>query len=400
MLFKNIIVHQEIKKNLIKTVNENRISHAQLFYGPEGCGSLLLAIAYAQYIHCTNKQSDDSCGECPSCQKYSKLIHPDLHFVFPVNKSSDDKKKKNQDDDDDETISSDKKTKEKNKNEPPVSDDFLTKWREIILQKQYFSENQWYEKIEIGNKQGIINTKESEIIIKKINFKSFESEYKIMIIWLPERMNTQAANKLLKILEEPPEKTLFIMVSENTELLLPTILSRTQITKLTKIDTNDLAQALVKNFSLDPNTALHLAKASDSNYVKAAEMLNQESDEKIYFDTFLKFMRAVYKRNIFEILSLTEEINELGRENIKHFLEKSLSLIRESLILQFNLHQANYINPSEQKDIFNFAKVIKPESFSLLYNEFNLAYNHIEQNGNPKIIFFDLGLKISGIFKR
>ena len=207
MRFQDLIGQQETKQRLLQSVKEDRIAHAQLFLGQEGCGSLPLAIAYGQFINCTNRSELDSCGVCPSCNKYQKLIHPDLHFVFPT-----------------------ATTKEITKD--PISDEFLTIWRTQLMENPYFGLLQWYAAIGIENKQGSISKNESLEILRKLNMKSYEAEYKVMIIWFPELMNVTAANKLLKMIEEPPDKTLFLLVAENTEYMLQTILSRTQLIKV------------------------------------------------------------------------------------------------------------------------------------------------------------------------
>jgi DNA polymerase-3 subunit delta' len=211
MLFSEIIGQENTKKQLIDSVQTSRMSHAQLFSGPEGSGSLPLAIAYAQYVSCTQQGADDSCGVCPSCRKYNKLAHPDLHFVFPVATTD--------------------KVKSK-----PVSDLFLPEWRDILLTNPYFSFNQWLEHIGVDNKQGLIGTEEAGEIIRKLTLKTYESDYKVMVIWMPEKMNDSSANKLLKMIEEPPLKTLFLLVSEHPEQIITTIISRTQLVKVPRID--------------------------------------------------------------------------------------------------------------------------------------------------------------------
>jgi len=240
MLFKEIIGQEEVKKRLINAVKENRISHAQLFLGKEGFGTLALAIAYAQYICCENKLANDSCGVCSSCIKYQKLVHPDLHFVFPVATNAVVKKK-------------------------PISNHFLPQWRASLLNDYYLSYKSWQEKIETGNKQLLITKDESIDILKKLNLKTYESAYKIMIIWYPEKFNIASANKLLKILEEPPEKTLFILVAQETEKIINTILSRTQLIKINQINAVALQQAIIKKYQLTEDEALSIAKLADGN---------------------------------------------------------------------------------------------------------------------------------------
>jgi len=277
MLFKDIIGQENTKKRLIQTVKDNRISHAQLFFGSEGIGKLALAIAYAQYISCENKQENDSCGVCMSCYKYQKLVHPDLHFVFPVIKTS--------------------------SNQHPVSDNFLSEWRKMILNSSYFSVNQWYEFIgtdKTENTQGSIYVHESEEIIKKLMLKTFESEFKVMIIWLPEKMNISAANKLLKIIEEPPPKTLFLLVSENIDLIIQTIQSRTQLVKIPKIDNISLANAVNEKFNLDKDQLNDIIRLSDGNYINVINNIQSNDEYSYNLDTFIKMMRLAYADKVID----------------------------------------------------------------------------------------------------
>ncbi|MBN2521322.1 MAG: DNA polymerase III subunit delta [Bacteroidales bacterium] len=374
MFFKEIAGQYSIKQKLIKSVKDNRVSHAQLFFGPEGCGSLPLAIAYAQYINCHNPKDDDSCGICPSCIKYSKLAHPDLHFVFPVT------------------------TSEKVKKDP-VSGHYIAQWREILLNNVYFSENQWYEFIKVENKQGYISVNESNEIIRKLSFKAYEAEYKVMIIWLPERMNPSSANKMLKLLEEPEEKTLFIMVSENTGTILPTILSRLQLIKLLKIDKHDLEKFLTGSHSLSPSEAEDIAGIANGNMVKALSLIvNKETSS--YLTKFREFMLSCYKKDLPEIQNWIDDMSGLGREKIKAFLEFCLRIIRENLMVNYQLPEISYLDKSEEEFTSKFSKFINASNVYAIYEEFNNAYNYIESNANNKIIFFDLALKIFNLIKK
>jgi DNA polymerase-3 subunit delta' len=276
MQFKEVVGHKKIKEKLIHTIKENRVSHAQLFLGAEGSGNLALAIAYAQYLSCDDKQSDDSCGVCPSCTKFKKLVHPDLHFVYPVSTSK--------------TVKKD-----------PISGDYIAQWREAIIENPYINQTKWYEIIDVENKQGIISKNESYDILKKLNLKTFESEYKIMIIWLPEKMNAFAANKLLKLIEEPPEKTLFLMVSENTEQILQTILSRIQLIKIAKIDNESMRIALTDKIGLSPEKAQDIAHLSNGNYFSALNLINSEEEESLNFDYFTQFMRLSFQQKLLRL---------------------------------------------------------------------------------------------------
>ncbi|MGM0407960.1 MAG: ATP-binding protein, partial [Bacteroidota bacterium] len=318
MQFREVIGHQDIKARLIRTIKENRISHAQLFLGNEGSGNLALAIAYAQYIACLNKQEDDSCGVCPSCQKFKKLIHPDLHFVYPVATSK--------------TVKKD-----------PVSDDYISQWRNIIIENPYINQNKWYGIIDIENKQGIINKNESYEILRKLNLKTFESEYKFMIIWLPEKMNMYAANKLLKFIEEPPDKTLFLMVSENSEQILPTILSRTQLIKIPKIDSDSLYTAICDRFGVNPEKAHDIVHLSNGNFFEALNLIQAEDDDHENFERFTSLMRLAYQRKLVEIIDWVDEIARIGREKQKSFLSYALRLLRENFMLNINRKEIVYL---------------------------------------------------------
>lgn len=370
MFFRDVIGQEEIKKKLIQTVTDNRISHAQLFTGPEGSGSLALALAYAQFISCTDKKMGDSCGKCPSCNKYLKYIHPDLHFVFPVN------------------------TTEKVKKEGPVSDDFIFKWREMLLENPYPTLFQWYERIGIENKQGIINQRESSEIIRKLNLKTFESEHKIMIIWIPEKMNLTCANKLLKIIEEPFGNTIFLLITENPEQIIPTILSRTQILKIPGIDEKSLFEALKNKFQMPDEELQDVVRLSEGSYNKAVELIQGSEETELNFNRFATLMRLAYTRNFTGIFEWVEQISSLIREKQKNFLVYALRLIRENY--QLNMGNTNLVKLSAREKEFaeKFSAFIHHKNASQIAEEFNKACLHIEANAYARIVFFDLALKI------
>ena len=369
MQLKNIIGQQKIKKQLIKTVKEGRISHSQLFLGPEGSGNLALAIAYAQYICCTNKNNDDSCNECPSCTKYQKIIHPDLHFVFPVNTT--------------QAIIKD-----------PVSDDFIGKWRESIIENPYLALNQWYDVIGIENKQGLINIFESKAILRKLNLKSFESDYKIMIIWHPEKMNAAAANKLLKLFEEPPAKTIFLLVSDSTDQIIPTILSRSQIVKIPKIENNELATYIKEIFKLDDKKIEEIINLSDGNYSKTLEIINNSEEYENNLEKFIQLMRLCYGKKILEILEWIDDMVSTGRERQKKFLDYSLAIIRKNLLLSLNQTEIAYLTAKESDFSKKFHLFINDSNASQITNEINKAYTDIERNAYCRIVFLDLSFKL------
>jgi len=368
MFFRDIVGQEQIKKQLLATVKEGRIPHAQLFLGPEGSGNLALAIAYAQLVACDNPGEADSCGVCHSCKKYQKLIHPDLHFIFPVNSVKDGEK-------------------------DPISDHFLVKWRELMLKSPYFSESRWYEYIGIENKQGNISKNESTEIIRKLNLKSFESDYKVVIIWLPERMNETSANKLLKLVEEPPEKTIFLLVSENSERIIKTILSRTQLINVPLIDRKDLAAALESQFEIDAEHAISIARIANGNYALAQQLATEGVQSEAWFEAFQQLMRLSYKKDVLLLLEWAEEMAGYGRERQKSFLEYAQKLTRDSFMVNMGANSVAFPGKNEESFVQNFSPFIYDSVAAMLYKELNLAFLQISQNGNGKIIFTDLVLK-------
>lgn len=376
MQFKDIVGQEQAKQRLIKSVKEGRIPHAQLFTGPEGTGKLAIAIAYAQYISCQNRGDDDSCGVCPSCRKFTKLIHPDLHFVFPI-------------------ILSEKKSDSEDDKGPSgkLSDAFLIQWRETLLTNPYITETDWYEVIGAENKQGIIGTTESSDVIRKLSLKSYESDYKTMIIWLPERMNLQAANKLLKLIEEPPVNTVFLMVSENPTQLLKTILSRTQIVKIPPIHRDSISLALVDRYKLNPAKANEISRVSNGSFQKAISLISVE-EENPYFNLFRQLMRLSYSNNVLGLLDWVDEAVSLGREQQKELLAESLRLLRENLMLNIELEDISYLAGEEVDFSKKFSPFINKNNVYQIFNEFNLAIDHISRNGNPHIIFTDMCMKL------
>ncbi len=374
MLFKEIVGQEEIKKRLIQTVKDNRVSHAQLFLGKNGIGKLALAIAYAQYINCKAKSESDACGVCPSCLKYEKLAHPDLHFIYPVAATKEVKTAK--------------------------SEKFIDKWRALLLeQNQYISINEWYAKIEIENKQGIINKDDCNSIIKTLGYKSYEAEYKVMIIWMAEKLFHAAAPKLLKILEEPPEKTLFILIAENQEQIINTIISRTQIIKIPNINDESLTKALVdqKECKLaDAEIAVNLAGGSFKNAVKN---IQYSEEEKINFNYFVKWMRLCYENKMPEIVNFVADISKIGRERQKTFLSYALRAARNSILINFNNPELVKLEAEELKFINKFSPFINSSNIESFVNELNSAVYAIERNANPSILFLDLSLKSARLLK-
>ncbi len=377
MFFRDIAGHENIKQKLLYTIKGERVSHALLFAGPEGNGKLALSVAYAQYLSCSHKKENDSCGECPSCKKYTKLIHPDLHFVFPVIK-----------------------TKKLSK---PVSDDYIIKWREFLLDTPYHGFNLWLDYMGTENQQASIYTEESHQIIKKLNFKTYEAEYKVMIIWMPEKMNVTASNKLLKLIEEPPPKTLFILVTENTEQIIKTILSRTQIIKIPKVDDRSVFNAIKENHKLDDERINDIVKTANGNYLRVNEIIKYDADNTdIYFSLFAKMMRFCYSLKFVEISEWVDELSSSGREKQKVFLKYALKMLRENLIMGLKIQNGEEIAYSTRKEkqfSEKFCQFIHQKNIHLLSDEFNKAYNHIERNGYDRLVFLDLAIKTARLLK-
>ena len=376
MKFSEIEGQKEVIDKLINSVSLERVSHAQLFTGPEGCGSLALALAYTQFISCENRLPADPCGKCKSCVKYEKLIHPDLHFVFPVVK--------------------DKKTNE------PVSDNYIEQWREFVRKSPYFSVNKWLDYIEAGNAQGLIFASEASEIIKKLSLKTFESDFKIMIIWLPEKMHLATANKLLKMIEEPPGNTLFLLVSDEPDKVIPTILSRCQIVKIPAFSTESVIKFTREKFALDVNRAEDISRVANGNIIRAIELCENEDTALGNLERFKNLMRFAWKRDIISLISWSEEVAAIGREPQKNFISFSLRLVRENLMLTLDQmkNKLVFLTGKEAEFSGNFHPFINYSNIVPFTDELNLAYSHIEANGNAKVVFLDLALKLTKLIKR
>ncbi len=385
MQFSEIIGHQDIKNRFVRSVLEQRIPHAQLLYGTEGVGKLSLAIAYAQFICCENRGATDSCGVCPSCVKYEKLVHPDLHFVFPVIKPSG--------------------------RSSVVCDDYISDFRSMVLTNRYFSVNEWYQRISGDQKQGLIYSNESEEIMRKLNLKTYESEYKIMIIWLPEKMHESCANKLLKILEEPPEKTVFLMISNSPDEIITTILSRTQHIHIPKLTENDIVLGLLRHpdIEISQHDALNISRISNGSMLNALAVLNEGDESKQNFERFVMIMRLAWQvgnRKDHASLKTLKKWSEdmasaaIGRERQKTFLGYAQRMTRENFIRNLQQPDLNYQTTYEADFSQKFSPFINERNVEDLMAEFALAERHIEQNVNAKMVFFDLVLKVIMLLKK
>lgn len=378
MYFKDIIGQQEVIERLVKDAQAGTVPHALLFCGPEGVGKLQTAIAFARYLLCRDKGTGaDSCGTCPSCVKMDKLVHPDLHFVYPViNKS-------------------------KTAGRSTVSDDEITTWREIVLEQQYFGFEEWLSAIDADNKQASIFVTESEQIISKLSLKSVEGGYKIMIIWHAEKMNQQCANSLLKLLEEPPAGTIFILTTDAPEQILETIISRTQRIDFKRIPEQDISGRLQgPGYGLDAETAQKIAHLSGGSWLKAVSALRVNAESEEFFDYFTQLMRLSYGRRLKDLKLWADGIAGGGREWQKRFLAYCQRMIRENFICNFHNPELNYMTEQERQFSVKFAPFVNENNIIGLMDTLTDAQRDIEQNVNSKMVFFDLSLKTIMLMKQ
>ena len=380
MRFADITGQQELKAHLVRSIDSGRISHAQLFTGVAGAGTLPMAIAYVQYLNCSNRHDGDSCGECPSCRKIAALAHPDLHFVFPVNKQG------------------------KKSGEVVRSDDFIDDWREIVATTGgYFSAQEWFDRLDLGKTlKGMISAKETDEIIRKLSFKSFEAEYKTMIIWLPETMNEEAANKILKILEEPWEKTLFILVTERADRLLQTIISRTQEVAIPRLKPEVLEQIVRSEGESDEAKVRNVARLANGDLCELRRLIAGTTDDVRHesFELFCSLMRFSYNDRHLELITWAEDLAQLTREQQLSFLRHSARLLRESYIMHAGAIGATYLWGEEAAFCNKFAPFIGSRNIEPLIGEIESAMAQIGQNGNPKIVFTHFALTVSKYIAR
>ena len=370
MQYKDIIGLDGIKEYLTRTVQSGKLPHAQLFVGSEGSGTLPLAIAYAQQILCNSSKNKEACT-----LKCDKLVHPDLHFSFPI--VTTDKVKKN-----------------------PISDFFLTEWRTALQENPYLGLFDWMQFLGVENKQGLINKAEAENIAKKLSVKSFEGGYKIMIIWMAEKLHHSAANQLLKLIEEPPENTIFILVTEDEEQIIKTIRSRCQALFLPKISEENMVNALVNNQKILKNEAIKIAHQANGNYNKALKLLKKEGNERIFEQWFITWIRAAFLAKnpavIESLIDWSNEISSSGREMQKQFLQYCLQFFRQALLLNYKAEQLVYLETETPNfDLKKFAPFVHGKNIIEINDTINEAIYHVERNGNPKMIFLDVSMKLT-----
>lgn len=370
MRFRDIPGREAVKQRLRKTVHEHRVSHAQLFFGPGGSAKLAMALAYAQYINCANRTDTDSCGVCPSCLQFSKLAHPDLHFLYPIANT-------------------------KEVDGKPMSTMFLSHWRKIVAKnKGFFTLTDWYDEIGIENKQGLINTDDCNDLVRKLSYTSYESEYKVMIIWMAEKIHQQGANKILKILEEPPDKTLFILITEQQEQILPTILSRTQMVKFPKYSDSELEEGLVTITGCSPDEAKSAVIMAEGNMTEAIQIINRGESHDELFVKFREWMRICWRKDVKAASTMADEQRALGREYTKRFLQYALKIVRYCTLNNFNVTSYINIEGEELKFVNDFTRFINPSNVHLFQREFNDAIYHVERNAHISILFLDVSLKV------
>lgn len=367
MKFAAILGQQKIKNQLINLSREGKVSHAILFCEEQGYGALSLAIAFAQYNSCPNRDEHDSCGTCATCNKFQKLIHPDLHFALPVSNTK--------------KISPDKK---------PVSDHFIEMWRSAIIENPNITEQDWYEKIGVENKLGLIGVNEASLILKKLSLRSFEGGDKYMIVWLPERMNQEAANKLLKLIEEPPAGTYIFLVSQAPEKIIPTILSRCQIFRVTPLDIEELGIKLAMEFSISDEDAQFWAKISGGSISKAREIIKDSIEVSSNHEQLIRLLEGCVEKDMVRVIALWEEISLTGRERQKQFCFYALEFIRRVYMVSLGIQEISNTPGSQREIISLWAKKIKPTFYSKGYDAINGALSDIDRNVNSKYIFSDL----------
>lgn len=381
MLFSQILGQEYLKNHLTKSASSGRIPHAQLFVGPEGCGTLAMAIAYAQSILCHNTDGENTNGNESCNLKFKSISHPDLHFIFP-------------------TVTTEEiKTK-------PKSVDFMADWRQFVAENPYGGLFDWYKILGVQNKQGEIRVDDAQEILKLLSLKSYEGGHKIVIVWMAEKMNVTASNKLLKLLEEPPEKTVFILIAENEEDIIQTILSRCQVLRFGGLSEKVIADSLILKENIEASLADKIAHQSQGNYNKALLLLDEESEELPFEEWFVSWVRAAFRAKgnaeaIQDLILWSEQIAGLGRETQKKFLNFCIDMFRQALMLNYETKKLVYMEIKVPKfQLENFAPFVNGNNINEIFKELSDAMYHIERNGNAKIILTDLSIKLTRLIHK
>ncbi|RDY59815.1 ATP-binding protein [Flagellimonas nanhaiensis] len=375
MLFKNVLGLEHIKNHLVTTAETGRVAHAQLFVGPEGSGILPMAVAYAQYLLCGNSSGENE-GDNVDCNaKCNSLTHPDLHFAFPVSNS--DKVKSH-----------------------AVSDNYLEEWRHFVKEQPYGNLFDWYRYIGIEKKQGQIGVDEAQDIVKKLSLKSYEGGYKVLILWMAEKMNISSANKLLKLIEEPPPKTVLLLLAEEEEQIINTIRSRCQILHFPPLSEQDISAALVER-GVKTSEAHAMAQEANGNFNKALDLLNKDSEDLVFERWFVQWVRSAFKAKgnkgaVQELILWSDEVAKTGREVQKQFLNYCLAMMRQALLLNYKAEELVYARIHlEGFDLKKFAPFVHENNIEDIVEELETAIFHVERNGNSKLIFTDLSIKLT-----
>lgn len=373
MSFADIIGQEEVKQHLMRLLMENKLPHAIMLCGPRGAGKLPLALAFAQTLLCQHPTDDGACGSCSDCQMTSLWAHPDLHFSFPVFKGK--------------------------STDHPVSEDFLPQWREQISRCPYFDTEEWLEDIGAENQQIVIYVQESDNLQKKLALKSSQGGRKVVVIWLPERMNEQTGNKLLKLIEEPPVGTYFLLVSQEPDMVLGTIQSRVQRINVPALPEEDISKALQERHSMPEEDANLLAHIAQGSYTEALKRMQNDSEQQQFFDLFVQLMRHSYARRIKDIHQWSLVVSELGRERQKRMLEYFQQQLRENFIYNFHKPQINFLGREEENFSTRFAPFINQHNVVGIMAELSDAQRDISQNVSARMVFFDLALKMIVLLK-
>ena len=371
MKFSDVIGQEEVKQRLRQMVAEERVPHALMFCGPRGSGKMALALAFASYLLCRDRHDGDSCGACPQCAMTAKLEHPDLHFSEPVIRPSG-------------TGSEHKMS----------SEDFAAEWRGLLLQGPYFTLEQWLAAMGAANQQAQMGVGESDALSRALSLKSSQGGYKVAILWLPERMNAECANKMLKLLEEPPQATVFILVCEEPGMLIDTIKSRAQRIDVRRIADEDIERALVERRGIDTDSAHRIARAAGGSWLGALEELAAGSEKKEFLDMFISLMRLAYMRKIKELRKWSDTAAALGRERQRRMLEYFLRLVRENFMYNFRNPQLCYMTRDEENFAHNFSPYVNEANVLEISAMMNRAIRDIGQNANAKLVFFDMATNI------
>ena len=376
MRLNDVIGQADVKHILTNEVDGGRLPHALLLAGPEGCGKMPMALALAKYLCCMDKTGGpdpEACGSCISCKQWEQLIHPDVHFLFPI-------------------VANKARKKE-------TCDDWMPAWREMLLRNPYFTYADWIQQMEVENSQPVIYTRESDNIQKKLNLKSVQGGWRVVIIWLPEKMQEAGANKMLKLLEEPPAQTIFLLVSEEPQKILGTILSRVQRINMARLQDDEISRALHERMGIDTAESQLVAHLANGNYAKALAIITNGDGTSELFQQFTTLMRLAWSRKVKDMKAWSEEMADGGREHQKDFLQYAQRMIRESFTANLHQPELNYMNAEELQFASKFAPFVSERNAWGIMNELQDAQIHIEQNVNAKMVFFDLILQLTVLIK-